>query len=184
MAVFKIECAIQSEGFLKERQFVSESGIFDDECLPWLIKCAEKAVSIPNGYVKKIVWDAEGGFPEHSHGTIQYSPRPYVQGYGCDGTTDENIHLIASSLCAKLGIDYVEAYAQAYGRDRETIDWIRELPSDSSLLKETVVPENTGIDELTLMLHDLYAINNSELVFVLEVIFQERELPVNDWALL
>lgn len=181
MAVFKIECDIQSEGFLKERQFVSESVVFDDECLPWLIKCAEKAVSIPNGYIKKIVWDAEGGFPEHSHGTIQYSPRPYVQGYGCDGTTDENIHLIASSLCAKLGIDYVNAYTQAYGPDRDIIGWIRELSSNPSLLEETVAPENAGTDELTLMLQDLYAINNRALVCVLEDIFEERGITV-DWA--
>ena len=181
MSVSKIEFDMQSASFLREYQIVGQSDIFDDECSPWLIECSIKASNLPGGYIKKIIWDAEGGFPGFSHGTIQYSPRPYVQGYGCDGTSDENIHLIGSLLCAKLDIDYIAAYVQAYDPAAEELEWLRSLSSNQSLFDETVIPECAGPNELAFMLSDLYAINHRSLVCVLEDIFQIREIPVADW---
>lgn len=61
-----------------------------------------------------IVWDKAGGYPEHAWGFQQWSVRPFVLGYGCDGTTDGNIHYIALQLCEQLGLDYIELYEQAY----------------------------------------------------------------------
>ena len=181
MSVSKIEFDMQSPSFNREYQLVTRADIFDDECSPWLVECSTNASALPGGYIKKIVWDAEGGFPEFSHGTVQYSPRPYVQGYGCDGTTDENIHLIASLLCAQWGLDYTAAYVQAYDPAAEDLDWLRGLSSNQSLIDETVIPESAGPHQLAFMLRDLYAINHRSLVCVLEDIFQSREIPVADW---
>ena len=182
MSVCKIEYDQKSDSFLAEMEIINGMKIRDAERLALFSECVEKASTIQGGYVKKIVWDAEMGAPDFSHGTIQYSPRPYIQGYGCDGTTDSNIHLIASLLCSKLGIDYVAAYVQAYNPDDDEINWIRQLPSDQSLLDETIVPGQAGPDELALILHDLYQINNRSLVCVLEAILAERNLLVADWT--
>lgn len=108
MTVFKIDCNQQSKSFLAEFNSIQPSRSSGENYqLSWLIRSAERAATLPKGYIKKILWDAEGGYLEHAHGFVQYSPRPFVQGYGCDGTTDENVHLIALTLCERLGIDYV-----------------------------------------------------------------------------
>ena len=71
-------------------------------------------------------------------------------------TTDENIHLIASLLCAKLDIDYIAAYVQAYDPAAEELEWLRSLSSNQSLLDETVIPECAGPNDLAFMLSDWY----------------------------
>jgi len=183
MSVFTIDCNPESDSFLSELSNIDKMvQSIDNEFASWFFQCAAKAMSFSGGYIKKILWDAEGGYPEFSHGTIQYSPRPFIQGYGCDGATDENIHLIAVTLCQKLGIDYVAAYVQAYNPDDDTINWIKSLPNDRALMEETILPENAGPEELGLMLHDLYQINNRSLVCVLEDALEERGIIVADWT--
>ncbi len=136
-----------------------------------LADVAEAARQIPAGYIKKIVWDKEDGYPEHAWGYIQYSPRPYRQGYGCDGTTDGNVHLIAATLCGRLGIDYAAAYAEAYRSDtplEEAKAWVADMLADERLAQETVIPRGAGRTALSLALSDLYQVNNRSLVEVIE----------------
>jgi len=52
-------------------------------------------------WIKKIIWK----LPKHSKGYIELTIRPYYQGYGCDGTTDSNIHLL-SYILLLTGRDY------------------------------------------------------------------------------
>lgn len=183
MPEYKIDCTPDSDSFIDELAHINTMiPRSDAEFAAWFFQCAKKASNLPGGFIKKILWDAEGGYPEFSHGTIQYSPRPFVQGYGCDGTTDSNIHLIAFTLCQRLGIDYVVAYVQAYNPDDDTINWIRSLPKNQALIEETILPENTGSEELGLMLYDLYQINNRSLVCALEDILEERGIAVGDWT--
>lgn len=148
-----------------------------------LVECAKQAAGIPGGFILKIVWDAEGGYPEHAHGYIQYSPRPYRLGYGCDGTTDANIHLLALKLLERLGLDYPAIYLEAY-RDRdgtENASWINDLAHDPKLCSETVIPEHVGPEELGLLLHDLNAINNRSVVAELEMLLDGRGIAYTDW---
>lgn len=151
------------------------------ETAEWLARVAESARQMPGGYIKKIVWDAKDGYPEHACGYVQYSPRPYRQGYGCDGTTDFNIHLIAATLCGRLGIDYASAYAEAYRphtTPNEARAWVAGLLADQSLAGETVVPKGVGRQALSLALQDLYQINNRSLVEVLEEKIRTAGRPV------
>lgn len=138
----------------------------------------QRAKSI-GGYIQKIVWDAEEGYPEHAWGFVQHTVRPYRQGYGCDGTTDGNIHLIAMTLCQRIGIDYAKAYEEAYPGDRHA--WLSGLPADQRLLDETVIPDVVNDDVLALVLSDLYQINNRSLVEVLSDKMTEKGYRVKDW---
>lgn len=184
MAVFKIDCNPQSGSFLAEYKGIQPTRSSGENYqLSWLIQSAERAASLPNGYIKKVLWDAEDGYPEHSHGFVQYSPRPFFQGYGCDGTTDENVHLIALALCNQLGIDYVTVYAQAYpDAEDNTLDWIRGLALDQEIVAETIVPKSAGARELALMLHDLQAINNRSVIDVLLDVFEQRNIQIDEWS--
>jgi hypothetical protein len=138
---------------------------------------------LPNGYVKKITWDEEGGYPEHAWGYVQYSPRPFRQGYGCDGTTDNNIHLIAAVFCNRLGLDYIDIYKEAYPDSDGVEQWIANLLGDKELREETIIPEVIGMDELILTLSDLYQINNRSLVSVLEERLLDKGFDVQEWHL-
>lgn len=136
---------------------------------------------LPSGYVKKIVWDEQTGHAPQSWGVVQFSPRPFRQGYGCDGTTDSNIHLIATILCSRLGIDYERVYAEAYPDTTVEPGWTDRLVADVALREETIIPAAAGRDELLLMLSDLYQINNRSAVAVLEERLVERGFDVEDW---
>lgn len=141
---------------------------------------------LPEGYVKQIVWDEEGGYPPHSWGYVQYSPRPFKQGYGCDGTTDMNIHFIAAWVCKKLSIDYAAVYAQAYPDEdsySETCVWVEEMQANAGLLAETVIPEEVTADTVLLMLSDLYQINNRSVVEALSPHLEAKGFEVGNWWL-
>lgn len=149
----------------------------------WLLQLQRKASHIPNGFIKKITWDQEGGYPEHAWGFVQYTVRPYVPGYGCDGTTDENIHLIASVLAERSGIDYVAAYRKAYKDEPDwgIAGWHARLRKNTALLRETVIPESCTRNDWILGLGDLYDINNRSLVAELEKQLMSRFPRINLW---
>ena len=139
--------------------------------LAFLTSLNDKAAQLPDGHLVRIVWDAEGGYPEHAWGHEQFTVRPYRQGYGCDGTTDANIHLIAAVLSERVGIDYVDAYMVAYSHDSiiEVVrSWVDGIRTDGRLKSETIVPSDPSPEVLGLMLDDLYQINNRSLVMELE----------------
>lgn len=131
--------------------------------------------------ILKIVWDKEDGYPQHSWGFVQWSIRPYEQRYGCDGTTDGNIHLIALRLCEALGLDYPALYEKAYaargtkpGRSWiRTFDWPR-------VEEETIIPKLSE-QSLRHCLHDLGEINNRSILAVLEDEFTNLGYSVENW---
>ncbi|HPA02578.1 MAG TPA: hypothetical protein PLK29_10225 [Chiayiivirga sp.] len=147
-----------------------------DRDVEWLQQLQRLAASLPGGYVKKIVWDREDGYPEHSWGFMQWTVRPFVQGYGCDGTTDRNVHLVALTLCGMLGIDYRRCYREAYA-DCDGA-WIEALLDDAGLAEETRLPAEPSLDAIVLMLSDLGQINNRSLVSVLAEALEDRGWPV------
>lgn len=107
-----------------------------------------------------IVWDEAGGYPRTSWGYEQWSVRPYLVGQGCDGTIEENMHLVALTVLPKLGIDYRQLYEEAY--PGETLgDW--PTSEDVAVLyAETVFPE-ISTAALEALLHDLYDTNHRTL---------------------
>jgi len=73
----------------------------------------------------------------------QHSIRPYKLTYGCDGTTDNNIHLIALHACKYYNINYLKAYNNAYKEigEQDFLEfkkYIQHIQKDS-FLKETTV---------------------------------------------
>jgi hypothetical protein len=180
MTTYRIDADRQSRTFRDEMTRLEAAGLSPEpkrRAMDWLLECARQAERIPGGFVKKIVWDAEGGYPEHAWGYPQYSPRPYRPGYGCDGTTDGNIHLIAAIVCERLGIDYAAAYAEAYSHDSTlagTREWLNDLRRDPEVAAETLVPEGTSNAVVAGMLHDLREINHHNLAGLLEDILEAK----------
>jgi hypothetical protein len=67
-------------------------------------RCIRRAKAI-RGWVKKIQTRVVRD-DRINRRWVNYSPRPYVQGYGCDGATDRCIHLVAFTLAQRLGLDW------------------------------------------------------------------------------
>jgi len=128
-----------------------------------------------------IVWDQEGGYPEHGWGYEQWSARPYEQRQGCDGTVDMNVHLIGLRLCTELGLDYEALYKKAYEWQEPPVetDWIRTVDWDE-IAEETFIPELSE-QALKNLLYDLGEINNSSFVGVLEDEFTRLGYNVENW---
>lgn len=128
-----------------------------------------------------IVWDADGGYPEHSWGYEQWSLRPYVQGYGCDGTTDENVHLIAWRMCEQVGLDYFALYEEAYSDHEKPGEcWLRTY-FWTRTIRETIIPQEVSERTLRGVLHDLNEINNRSIRAVLEDEFTRLGFDVSEW---
>jgi hypothetical protein len=127
-------------------------------------------------------WDEADGYPRHAWGYQQWSVRPFIQGQGCDGTIDENVHLIGLAFCEQLGLDYAALYEEAYAEDREAGcgDWLRDYDERGRITNETIVPE---ISEHTvrMYLNDLQDINNRSLIEVMEREFHRLGFNVDQW---
>lgn len=135
-----------------------------------------KRKSFKNSKIKKIVWDNEGGYPECSWGCIEYTLRPYKQGFGCDGTTDNNIHLIASIMAEREGWNYAELYSQVNKISVEEIEnWLKDIQDKSGVTrKETLMPVYNTAKKWALALNDLYQINARSLETALEDLVLEK----------
>ena len=153
-----------------------------------LLELASRIRKIPGGYLLKIIWDDPDEYPEHALGYEQYTVRPYHLGYGCDGTTDRNIHLIAATVFNRIGINYGQAYIEAYSDEfnnhhrQSVIDDMNDC-SDPVIVGETVIPEDNDLRTIQAVLHDLNAINNRSLVARLtELLLQKGfDEKVQDW---
>ncbi|WP_406625387.1 hypothetical protein [Acidovorax sp. SDU_ACID1] len=179
MAEFKLTPPLVRQEIIARRRRGGAGGVVDRD-VEWLQWLQREAASLPGGYVKKIVWGEEDGYPEHAWGFVQWTVRPFVQGYGCDGTTDRNVHLVALTLCGMLGIDYQRCYRDAYADNDYA--WIDALPDDASLVEETRLPAEPSLDAIVLMLADLEQINNRSLVAVLAGVLEEWDLlPTCYW---
>lgn len=157
----------------------------------YLLDLSSKILNIPGGYILKIIWDDPDEYPEHAFGYEQYTVRPYHLGYGCDGTTDRNIHLIAATVFNRIGINYGQAYVDAYSDEFNSnnrqagIDDMNDC-SDPVITGETVIPENNDLRTIQAVLHDLYDINNRSLVARLTELLLEKRFDekVQDWHMI
>jgi hypothetical protein len=144
------------------------------------------AVRIPGGHLKKIVWTVDDGYPPHAAGYVQWTVRPFYQGYGCDGTTDGCVHFIASTICEHLGIDYAAAYAEAYEDTSlpEAKAMVQAIISEQTRLDEIILPSMPPTRQaVSLMLSDLYAVNNRSLCEVLVEKLSRVGFDVKDFCL-
>ena len=109
--------------------------------------------------------------------------RPYVVGYGCDGSTDANIHYVAQKMCKLLGLDYAEIYNKAYP-DARGEGWITENLGEfedealktKKVKTTTVIPKNATVQDV---LDDLYDINNRSLVEESENRFEKLKISLD-----
>lgn len=144
------------------------------------------ACRIPGGHLKRIVWTVEDGYPAHAAGYVQWPDRPFFQGYGCDGTTDACVHFVAIQVCQTLGIDYTAAYAEAYTDTSldEAKLMVQAIITEQTRLNEVILPALPPTREVvSLMLSDLYAINNRSLCEVLVERLATKGFDVQDFFL-
>lgn len=142
--------------------------------------------SIPGGHLVMITWTVEDGYPVHAAGYTQWTVRPVHPGYGCDGTTDDNVHLMGMHICQSLGIDYAEAYASAYDDTplEEAREMFASILADPSIRQTTLMPALPPTKEtLILLLSDLYQLNNRSFTDVLCQRFASKGLEVDDFCL-
>ena len=147
--------------------------------LSWIISRMYKA-KVSGGRVLKITWDKADGYSDFSWGYVEWSVRPYMLGFGCDGTVDENVHHIARQLCAAAGLDYDALYTEAYEdtAERALSFWTPEITA--RVAAETVVPPLSAI-AIRLMLEDMGDINNGTLSAVLTDAFVAAGYDVDEY---
>jgi len=135
---------------------------------------------LPDSWLKYIYYEVLDSNGRLARWWVEMSVRPYIQGYGCDGTTDEPIHAIANRLAAAYGIYYpdllVSAYPDSYSPD-EDFAWL----TDKAVLGETFIPDK--IDPM-LTLDDLMSINNYQVADLLGELLAERGIVSLDWPFL
>ncbi|MFQ5616777.1 MAG: hypothetical protein ACE5GO_10030 [Anaerolineales bacterium] len=76
-----------------------------------------RANELPGGWIKLITHEAQNLTTGEKRFWQQVSLRPYLQGYGCDGSTDLNIHVLANCLCARQSLSYPQLMAAAYPQE-------------------------------------------------------------------
>lgn len=109
--------------------------------------------------------------------------RPYVVGFGCDGSFDANIHYVVQRMVEKIGWDYAKLYEAAYPDERGK-SWIHgdlgELPDEALKSKKvretTLVPQNVTIQEI---LEELTEINNHSLRDKIEERFEKAGIELD-----
>jgi hypothetical protein len=145
---------------------------------PFLTNTLARASSLPGSWIKILTFQAEDLETSETRYWWQISLRPYIQGYGCDGTTDANIHALAMRFGESCGFHYpdmlIEAYPQSY-LPCDVFDWLE----DEGVIAETYFPEQ--IDPI-LLLDDLGEINNHTLADILGTHLVEQEVIPADWV--
>jgi len=119
----------------------------------------------PHSSIKLITTEYRNIYTGESRRSWSTSLRPYIQGDGCDGTTDLNIHAIANRLASKHGLDYGSLLVQAYpddATDPDHFSWLKD-DVDDVVMAEPIIPEQIDPD---LALRDLEEINNYTLANV------------------
>jgi hypothetical protein len=119
----------------------------------------EEGNELPDSWIKLVTTEHKNTVTGETRHYWSTSLRPYVQGYGCDGKTDLNIHAIANRLAEKHGLDYRSLLARAYPGEFSLSDdfsWLK----DDVVMAETTIPDEIDPD---LALRDLEQINNYTL---------------------
>ena len=128
--------------------------IRDNKYASFIIKQGREFV---DSWIKLITTECRNTLTGETRRYWSTSLRPYRQGFGCDGTTDLNIHAIANRLAEKHGLDYPLLMRRVYPDDfSESSDfsWLQ----DEVILAETVIPQEIDPD---LAIRDLEQINKS-----------------------
>ena len=133
---------------------------------------------VPHSWIKLVVNKAK----HIETGEIRYwwatSLRPYIQGYGCDGITDINIHIIANRLAIQYNIDYPKLMLEVYPKvilPTGDFSWLEDEVS----IAETFIPSQ--IDPI-LVLDDLMQINNYSLAERLAILLENIGIVSDNWC--
>lgn len=96
------------------------------------------------------------------------------------------MHFVAIQVCQTLGIDYTAAYAEAYTDTSldEAKLMVQAIITEQTRLNEVILPALPPTREVvSLMLSDLYAINNRSLCEVLVERLATKGFDVQDFFL-
>ena len=144
----------------------------------WIERKVEQGRMLQDPWIKLITYEhtntATGKVRRHWSTSL----RPYIQGYGCDGTTDLNIHTLANRLAEQQGLDYPALMIRAYPGDfslANDFQWLH----DEVVLAETIIPKDINAD---LALKDLQDINNYNLAMEFGIELHNLGVISTDWA--
>ncbi len=154
-----------AQRFIEENEFLEYlMGRGEDLADPWIKLITREHRDAATGAMVRTYWST--------------SLRPYEQGYGCDGTTDLNIHTLANRLAAQHSLDYREVLIRAYpDQFSATTDfsWLE----DEVVIAETIIPDMIDPD---LALDDLQAINNHTLAIEFGIKLYQCGATSTDWV--
>ena len=144
----------------------------------WIEQKIEQGQTLPDAWIKLITREYTNTATGAIRRSRSTSLRPYVQGYGCDGSTDLNIHAIANRLAEQHGLNYPALLMRAYPDDFSAIDDFSWL-NDDIVLAETIIPQTIDAD---LALKDLQDINNYTLAEKFGIELYHIGAISTDWA--
>lgn len=144
----------------------------------WIERKIEQGQALLNPWIKLITHEYKNTITGKIRRGCSTSLRPYMQGYGCDGSTDLNIHAIANRLAEQQGLDYPALLIRAYPGDFSAtgdFSWLQ----DDVVLAETIIPQEIDAD---LVLRDLQDINNYTLAEEFGIELYHLGAISTDWA--
>ncbi len=149
--------------------------IADKECIELKIRHGR---ALQDPWIKLITCECMNMKTGMTRRYYSSSLRPYIQGYGCDGTTDLNIHALANRLAEQHELDYPSLLKRAYPDEFSVSDDLQWL-HDEDVLAETVIPKTVDAD---LALKDLQEINNYTLAIEFGIELHKIGVISTDWA--
>ena len=144
----------------------------------WIERKIEQGKTLHNPWIKLITHEYTNTVTGKIRRHWSTSLRPYVQGYGCDGSTDLNIHALTNRLAEQHGLDYPALLIHAYPDDfslADNLDWLY----DKDVLAETVIPKKVDAE---LALKDLQDINNYTLAMEFGIELYKIGVISTDWV--
>ncbi len=144
----------------------------------WIERKIEQGKMLQKPWIKLITHEYTNMRTGKTRRHWSTSLRPYIQGYGCDGTTDLNIHALANRLAEQQGLDYPTLLRRAYPADfssAEDFQWLH----DEVVLAETIIPKDVNAE---LALKDLQDINNYTLAMEFGIDLYNLGVISTDWA--
>lgn len=143
----------------------------------FVVHTIAKARELPGGWVKLITHAARDVETQQACTWWSVSLRPYLQGYGCDGTTNGSVHALAQRLTLQHSLDYAQLLRAAYPRDTASTADFNWWETDA-ILSETFIPPTV---DPVLVLHDLTQINYHALVDLLAERLLQLGVLAENW---